>query len=282
MKSIQFITILSLLSANSFASLDDYNYYPSKLIKKIRNLEIKDNDLKIELNAVLSGLHQKVSDGHDLLTGKCASKQKCYKQKRGISYKTARTYLFGQLHLEKSSWGLYKVKDLYCNKDAGRSEGVGPMRIPNSKIMNCEHTWPQSRFNPNQSKSLQKTDLHHLYPVSSRANSSRGNHIFAEVNGGPVNSSCLDSNRGMAIGSSVTAFEPPMEHKGNVARAIFYFSVRYKMPVGPLEESFLRKWHEQDPVDDKELARNSAIQEIQNNRNPFIDEPQLVDQINNF
>ncbi len=54
------------------------------------------------------------------------------------------------------------------------------------------------------------------------------------------------------------------------------------MTVGPLEESFLRKWHEQDPVDDKELARNSAIQEIQNNRNPFIDEPQLVDQINNF
>ena len=36
-------------------------------------------------------------------------------------------------------------------------------------------------------------------------------------------------------------FEPPAEHKGNVARAIFYFSVRYKMKVTPTQEAFLKR-----------------------------------------
>ncbi|HHX76027.1 MAG TPA: endonuclease I, partial [Acholeplasmataceae bacterium] len=36
-------------------------------------------------------------------------------------------------------------------------------------------------------------------------------------------------------------------------------------------------WHEEDPVSDFELSRNSKIYNIQSNRNPFIDHPELVD-----
>jgi hypothetical protein len=36
------------------------------------------------------------------------------------------------------------------------------------------------------------------------------------------------------------------------------------------------KWHVQDPVSAKEIARNNAIYTIQNNRNPFIDHPEFV------
>jgi len=282
MNSLYVISIFSLLSSSALASLDEYTYYPKELIKNIRNSSLQDSDLKEALYKVQAGLHQKTANGHDVIVETCEANATCYKQVRGISYKTARKHLFGQLHLERTTYGSYKIKDLYCNQNIGRSDGAGPMRIPNSKKMNCEHTWPQSRFNPNQSKSLQKTDLHHLYPVSSRANSSRGNHIFAEVNGSAVNDACKASQRGMAIGSSVTAFEPPAEHKGNVARALFYFSMRFKMPIGPLEERYLRQWHELDPVDAKELERNNAIEKIQKNRNPFIDEPGLVAQVNNF
>jgi hypothetical protein len=41
----------------------------------------------------------------------------------------------------------------------------------------------------------------------------------------------------------------------------------------------LLNWHNQDPVSAFEIARNNAIYARQNNRNPFIDNPQYVNQI---
>jgi hypothetical protein len=39
------------------------------------------------------------------------------------------------------------------------------------------------------------------------------------------------------------------------------------------------KWHRQDPVSQKEIDRNNGIQQIQGNRNPFIDYPYLAEYI---
>jgi endonuclease I len=48
-------------------------------------------------------------------------------------------------------------------------------------------------------------------------------------------------------------------------------------------EAVLRKWHKSDPVDNLEITRNDVIYtEFQHNRNPFIDYPEWVDQINDF
>jgi hypothetical protein len=41
----------------------------------------------------------------------------------------------------------------------------------------------------------------------------------------------------------------------------------------------LLKWHRQDSVSDKERERNDGIQRHQNNRNPFVDYPELVEKI---
>ena len=41
--------------------------------------------------------------------------------------------------------------------------------------------------------------------------------------------------------------------------------------------SALIQWHQQDPVDAKEIARNNAIFGYQGNRNPFIDDPSWAD-----
>ena len=41
----------------------------------------------------------------------------------------------------------------------------------------------------------------------------------------------------------------------------------------------LLEWHELDPVDDWERRRNDIIYDHQENRNPFIDNPELADRI---
>ena len=82
--------------------------------------------------------------------------------------------------------------------------------------------------------------------------------------------------------SGQKVFQPPRSHRGNVARAMFYFSVRYKIAIDPIQEHYLREWHNADPVDSKELLRNDRIREIQGNSNPFIEYPSLVGKIQDF
>ncbi len=47
----------------------------------------------------------------------------------------------------------------------------------------------------------------------------------------------------------------------------------------PWALSLMLQWHEQDPVSQKEIDRNNAIYQIQNNRNPFIDNPEFAQRI---
>lgn len=196
------------------------------------------------------------------------------------SYGVAREHLFGTLHLQQDSRG-YFVKDVYCGTKF--REKIGPGSIPNHEKVNTEHTWPQSRFNRSENKSFQKSDLHHLYPTDSRANSRRGNYNFANLNGGQIaHSKCPLSRVGNISGTSRDGFEPPEEHKGNVARALFYFSLRYDIPIADFEEVVLRQWNWLDPVDDQERARNEAISLIQGNRNPFVDDSELVNLVSDF
>lgn len=201
---------------------------------------------------------------------------------RHFSYNEARKRIFNELHLNQDSEG-YFIEGVYCLKKIYPFGGKHPEgRIPDHTKINTEHTWPQSKFSSRFGKGIQKTDLHHLYPTYSRINSERGNLPFADVN--PTRDlSCDESRSGHPIrGGNGTHFEPPQNHKGNVARAMFYFSIRYQIPIDPTQEFFLRLWHQEDPVDEAERNRHAKIKKIQGNRNPFIDDPRLVDQIDDF
>lgn len=155
---------------------------------------------------------------------------------------------------------------------------------------NREHVWAKSHGNFGESKPA-GTDLHHLRPTDVRVNSTRGNKDFDE-GGSKVNSI-------YGVGSSFNysdsdSFEPRDEVKGDVARILFYMAVRYEgdkngEPDLELNDnvnngsrpymgrlSILLKWHEEDPVDDFERNRNNVIYSYQNNRNPFIDYPELA------
>ncbi|HZI12188.1 MAG TPA: endonuclease [Myxococcus sp.] len=181
-----------------------------------------------------------------------------------VSYDAARKHIFESLDVENG-----KVRCVYTGRE------ISGGKIPKSTDMNVEHTWPQSKGATGDAKS----DLHHLFPTDSKANAKRGNFPFGEV----VNVKW--SQGGAKFGTDAqgrTVFEPPDAHKGNVARAMFYFSATYGKAIPDAEEAALRKWNTQDAVDAAEVARNRRIATIQGNVNPFVEHSHLSERIRDF
>ena len=258
-------------------------YYPESFIKDVTVTKITNAALKQSIHNLLVTNHQRNSNGARDTLGCPKLSTNCYNQ-MPLGYDGARKVLFGKLHLEQEG-NKYFIKDVYCHKEFDGAD-IRPGAIPNGSTINCEHTWPQSKFTSSYPKETQKSDLHHLFPTDSKANTVRGNYDFAEVSDSTnrgIDKTCTASKSGSSVsGGGSNLFEPPAEHKGNVARALFYFSVRYEMPIPASEEAFLRAWNEADPVDDAEMERNNQIQLAQGNRNPFIDFPELANMIDKF
>lgn len=220
------------------------------------------------------------------------------KDHRAVGYDSARSFLFGDFYLKQTASGEYYLHDVYCQKDYMNSEfsskkALGPGKIPDNTILNCEHTWPKSRFgggrDPKRAAEYTSkvSDLHHLFPADSTLNAIRGNSQFGEVEVEEKELPCAGSKFGQTLQengelSKDKVYEPPMEHRGNVARALFYFAVRYDMTISRTEERALRRWHQEDPVDANEMLRNDRVEEIQHNRNPFVDHPEFVEMIQDF
>lgn len=247
-------------------------YYPTQFKNQIARHELVNEALKDELNAILSSPHTRLGKGDDILG--CSEKMGTCFSHKAVGYGSARKYLYTQLHVQSDSRGKF-LKEVYCHR-----EEMVPI---GENSINCEHTWPQSKFSKAFNNELQKSDLHHLYPTDMKANSVRGNYDFAEVVSNLNLKNCDASKSGASeVSGGSNYFEPPSEHKGNVARALFYFSVRYRMAITNDQQAFLRRWNEQDPVDDAEMTRNNEIEKLQGNRNPFIDFPNLAQDISKF
>ena len=152
---------------------------------------------------------------------------------------------------------------------------------------NREHTYPRSRggfnsidlddiadgvdvFWATKADSLRhgNSDAHALRAADGPENSSRGNQHYGEYTGPTGN-----------LGSFY----------GDVARSVLYMEIRYNdlevvdgYPdiVGQLGDlTTLLNWHRIDPPDDFEMNRNNIVYNWQFNRNPFIDQPDLVEYI---
>lgn len=152
---------------------------------------------------------------------------------------------------------------------------------------NREHTFPRSRggffdieadeiadgidiYWTTEADSLRhgNSDAHALRAADASENSSRGNKHYGEYNGPTGN-----------LGS----------FKGDVARSVLYMEIRYnglevvngfsttQGQMGDL--ATLLEWHRNDPPDDFEMNRNNIVYNWQKNRNPFIDQPLLVEYI---
>ena len=170
---------------------------------------------------------------------------------------------------------------------------------------NKEHVYAKSHGD--FASQIAGKDIHHLMPTVNGVNGKRSNKDFDECSS---SSNAVTSYK--SYGQTITvkyadssdicyttssAFEPRDAVKGDVARILFYMATRYEgnSDGGPdleLVDSYtssssptlgklstLLKWHKEDPVDEFEMKRNNYIYSVQENRNPYIDHPELAEKI---
>lgn len=184
-----------------------------------------------------------------------------------LSYRDAREKMFGEID---NFDGI--VECVYTGR---KIETKGIPDISQTGF-NTEHTWPQSMFNEGDTAS--KSDIFHLYPTDETANNKRASYPFDYV------TQIQWQNGGSKLGKNSkgeTVFEPRDEKKGNIARSLFYFALRYDNPKQFLnsQEKTLREFCILDPVDSLENERNNKIFTIQQRYNPFISHPEYLDRI---
>ncbi|WP_082341085.1 endonuclease [Sporosarcina globispora] len=146
---------------------------------------------------------------------------------------------------------------------------------------NIEHVVPQSWFGK---LSPMVGDLHHLFTCEINCNSFRSSvpyFDFADYN--PEAYREVIKNECGKRGGDIK-FEPE-GGKGEVARAVLYFLLRYPGKIkgerkNQIDIDLLIKWHKEYPITLHEKHRNHAIFDLQGNRNPLIDFPECVDLLN--
>ena len=167
--------------------------------------------------------------------------------------------------------------------------------LPNGKIINAEHTVPQSFFNQTP---ILRADMCHLFPTYELWNNVRGSFPFAEIPDAQTTqwhillnnatSSIPSSNIGDYSEARTGSYEPREIQKGNTARAILYFytvyedqmNTTYNHPITDVASiQTLYNWHIQDPVTQADIDRNNCIKTYQGNGNPYIDNPQWVAEV---
>lgn len=276
----------SLQPRNPYRNQSQYIPYYSQHLYAAFKIQSKDENLKYVLRSILRNYHIVKPGQLDTITERCPTSERNCISQVNVGYDRARVFLMGYLYLLKQD-NQYVIKEAYCNKYYGYEEfrgkkGPAPQSIPDNTVINVEHTWPQSRFTGGFNKEVQKADLHHLFPTDSQLNAIRGNKTFGEVAKDLMDLKCGQSKYGISRVSGREVFEPPNVHKGRVARALFYFSIRYGISLDQEEETFLKKWNAEYPVDQEEITRNNEIYKVQGNRNPFIDYPELALLISDF
>lgn len=175
-----------------------------------------------------------------------------------------------------------------------------PLYAPSFSGLNREHSFPKSWWG-GLTDIPAYVDLNHLYPSEARANQAKSNYPLGTVD----RTSAIKFQNGITTvgypvagqgGSASYVFEPADEYKGDFARTYFYMVTCYQnlkwnqsymymlqQNIYPTLNNWAVKllldWNRRDPVSQKEVDRNNVVYGYQNNRNPFIDHPELAEYI---
>lgn len=162
--------------------------------------------------------------------------------------------------------------------------------------MNIEHSFPKSWWGGHKNDAW--CDLYNLYPSDSQANSSKSNFVMGVVVNVKEEAGAGYDKVGMgyADGRLVKMWEPGDRFKGEFSRSYMYMATTYQnlnfvsegtkqLETGAYptlkkwSSDLFRQWSKNDRVDEMEIKRNEAIYKIQNNRNLFIDYPNLAEYV---
>ncbi|MCR1809348.1 InlB B-repeat-containing protein [Haploplasma modicum] len=162
-----------------------------------------------------------------------------------------------------------------------------------------EHVWAKSAFGSDSNGKVYSissignnernigSDLHNLRAINPSVNSTHSNLMFADkgssnIEFGIVNISSRPLNPYTPgdTKTTTTAFYPGDNHRGDVARILLYMNTLYGLLLRE-DIDMLVNWHNLDPVDSFEIIRNEVIYKYQNNRNPYIDYPELLNRVYN-
>lgn len=210
-----------------------------------------------------------------------------YSVTNSLGYNTAREKMYAILDNKDGNLsGVYTGFTIQVapNENTVRSEAY-------NKGINTEHTWPQGLFD---SDNPMVSDIHHLFPTKIDVNGARGSLPFGEIDDTQTDTWYYNTTSTSSIPSvdidlysellSNERFEPREDHKGNVARAMFYFWTVYQERSNVADDAsffegmkeVLYDWHKLDPADEAELARSNGAAEFQGNINPFVHDASLV------
>ena len=160
--------------------------------------------------------------------------------------------------------------------------------------LNIEHCLPKSWWGGDVNEAYK--DLYNLNPSDQRANSQKSNYPPGHVKkGDKFDNGSFSMDAAKSSGYGYICWEPAPEYRGDFARAYFYMATAYEylnwtaypqyisnanyLMFSDSIQKVLLDWHRADPVSDKELCRMDNISDIQGNRNPYIDYPELVEYI---
>lgn len=244
------------------------------------SLRIAATVLPVLLSFQIAAQHQPVFPG---LSGQVLldSLSSAFKPVFSMPQAQARDTLFGVIDNHSDSLAcVYTGFTIWLDPTQDPTQAAFMNNSPDA--INTEHTYPQSLG----ASGLAEGDLHHLYPTRADANAARANSPFAEIPDDETEewffldqktSSIPASNLDMYSERKGDLFEPREDHKGNVARSMFYFYTMYKEQADMANNVFfetqrqtLCAWHLLDPVDQREWDRTWKIAEYQAQPNPFV------------
>jgi len=157
----------------------------------------------------------------------------------------------------------------------------------NPLYWDVERLWPAergyNRFSPAW------TDVHQVKPADSTVLLLKGILSFGMCGTVEFQDVCVspaNSETGPETAQDSKIWQPPVNSRGQIARALLYMDLRYPQltlkDCGPFESdmgylSQMLEWHELFPPTDAEIRRNNrSCSRWQGNRNPFIDFPELA------
>ncbi len=230
------------------------------------------------LNGTSADAYYNGNNEYDVLSEKSANE---IKNALATLMKSTHTYIssYDDCH--------YKAHRTDCENETGSSNKLSLIYTSYTATQsqwngwNREHVWPKSLGGNNTSGG--GADMHHIRPSDAVVNSTRSNDKYGNVSGGKAVYGRTPASGCLGGYSGGSYFEPLDNVKGDVARICLYVWIRWGSAWGAdsITEVFqsvdvLLAWMELDPVDTWELGRNEVIQDIQGNRNVFIDYPEYA------